>query len=77
MQVHAYAPEGIQSVCCGMGAPNERYAEFQRHYSSLFGLPNVVSSFDRWFIFAQALVRRLLMFLFSMYFDGCHANLEK
>jgi len=42
---------------------------FQRYHGLLFGLPNAVTSFNRWSRFAQALVRRLLMMLFSMYFD--------
>jgi hypothetical protein len=42
---------------------------FQLYNSLLFGLPNAVTSFNRWSKFAQALVRRLLMMLFSMYFD--------
>ena len=35
----------------------------------LFELPNAVTSFNRWSKFAEALVRRLLACLFSMYFD--------
>ena len=42
---------------------------FQRYHGLLFGLPNAVTSFNRWSKFAQALVRRLLMMFFSMYFD--------
>ena len=42
---------------------------FQIYNSLLSGLPNAVTSFNRWSKFAQALVRRLLMMFFSMYFD--------
>ena len=41
----------------------------QRYYGMLFGLPNAVTSFNRWSKLAEALVRRFLMVLMSMYFD--------
>ena len=42
---------------------------FQIYHGLVFGLPNAVTSFNRWSKFSQALVRRLLFLLFSMYFD--------
>ena len=42
---------------------------FQLYHGLLFGLPNAVTSFNRWSKLSQALVRRLLYVLFSMYFD--------
>ena len=41
----------------------------QVYWGMLFGLPNAVTSFNRWSKLAQALVRRLLACLFLMYFD--------
>ena len=41
----------------------------QRYYGLLFGLPNAVTSFNRWSRLAEAMARRLLMVLMSMYFD--------
>ena len=42
---------------------------FQVYHGLLFGLPISVTSFNRWSKFAEALVRRLLPMLFSMYYD--------
>ena len=42
---------------------------FQVHHGMLFGLPNAVTSFNRWSRLAEALVRRLLAAFYSMYFD--------
>ena len=39
------------------------------YHGLLFGLPNAVTSFNRFSRLAEALVRRLLFLLFSMYFD--------
>ena len=39
------------------------------YYGLLFGLPNAVTASNRWSLLAEALVRRLLGCLFSMYFD--------
>ena len=47
---------------------------FQVYHSMLFGLPNAVTSFNRWSKLAEALVRRLLFCLFSMYFDEVHSR---
>jgi len=41
----------------------------QRYYGLLFGLPKAVTSFNRWSKLAEALVRRVLLVLLSMYFD--------
>ena len=42
---------------------------YQVYFGLLFGLPNAVTSFNRWSKLAEALVRRLLAILFFMYFD--------
>ena len=42
---------------------------FWKYHSLLFGPPSAVTSFNRGSELAQALARRLLMVLFSMYFD--------
>ena len=42
---------------------------FQLYRGLLFGLPNAVTSFNRFSRFAEAVVRRFLFVLFSMYFD--------
>jgi len=42
---------------------------YQVYFGLLFGLPNAVTSFNRWSKLAEALLRRLLILLFSMYFD--------
>ena len=42
---------------------------FQVYHGLLFGLPAAVTSFNRWSKLAEALVRRLLVMLFSMYYD--------
>ena len=42
---------------------------FQVYRGTLFGLPNAVTSFNRWSGLAEALVRRLLVVLYSMYYD--------
>ena len=48
------------------------------YYGLLFGLPNAVTSFNRFSRLAEALVRRLLFLLFSMYFDdGTMQDWEK
>ena len=49
--------------------PRWRKVVAQVYWGMLFGLPNAVTSFNRWSKLAQALVRRLLACLFSMYFD--------
>ena len=49
--------------------PQWKCAVAQRYYGLLFGLPNAVTSFNRWSRLAEAMARRLLMVLMSMYFD--------
>ena len=41
----------------------------QRYYGLPFGLPNAVTSFNRWSKMAEAILRRLIMVLLSKYFD--------
>ena len=45
---------------------------FQIYSSLLFGLPLAVTSFNRYSRFAEALGRRLLRCLVSMYYDDAH-----
>ena len=45
---------------------------FQIYHGLLFGLPNAVTSFNRWSRLAEALVRRLLFCLYSMYYDDAN-----
>ena len=52
-----------------MVAPSEKDAGLSAIPRTSLRLPNAVTSFNRWSKFAQALVRRILMMLFSMYFD--------
>ena len=49
--------------------PQWNCAVAQRYNGLLFGLPNAVTSFNRWSRLAEAMARRLLMVLMSMYFD--------
>ena len=42
---------------------------FQVYHGLLFGLPLAVTSFNRWPKMLEAIMRRLLVCLFSMYFD--------
>jgi len=42
---------------------------FQRYFGLLFGLPLAVTSFNRWSKLSEAIARRILVVLFSMYFD--------
>ena len=42
---------------------------FHIYSGFLFGFPLAVTSFNRWSKFAEAIVRRTLFLLFSMYFD--------
>ena len=46
-----------------------RQPVYQVYFGLLIGLPNAVTSFNRWSKLAEAVVRRLLMCLFSMYYD--------
>ena len=46
-----------------------RQPVFQVYHGLLFGLPLAVTFFNRWSKFGEAMVRRLLILLFSMYFD--------
>jgi len=62
-------PEESRACVVVWWHPKKGIPVFQRYHGLLFGLPNAVTSFNRWSKFAQALVRRLLMSLFSMYFD--------
>ena len=62
-------PEESRACVVVWWHPEKGMPVFQRYHGLLFGLPNAVTSFNRWSKFAQALVRRLLMTLFSMYFD--------
>ncbi len=62
-------PEECRACVVVWWHPVKRIPVFQLYHGLLFGLPNAVTSFNRWSKFAQALVRRLLMMLFSMYFD--------
>jgi len=63
-------PEESRACVVVWWHPEKVTPVFQRYHGLLFGLPNAVTSFNRWSKFAQALVRRFLMMLFSMYFDG-------
>ena len=56
-------------MCGSVVAPREGQGCVQIYHGLFFGLPNAVTSFNRWSKFSQALVRRLLLLLFSMYFD--------
>ena len=49
--------------------PDWKTAVVQKYWGMLFGLPNAVTSFNRWQKFARAVVRRTLACLFTMYFD--------
>ena len=62
-------PEESKACTVVWWHPDKEKPVFQRYYSLLFGLPNAVTSFNRWSRFAQAIVRRILMVLFTMYFD--------
>ena len=62
-------PEESKACVVVWWHPEKSAPVFQIYHGLLFGLPNAVTSFNRWSKFAQALVRRLLMMLFSMYFD--------
>ena len=62
-------PEESRACVVVWWHPGKGTPVFQIYHGLLFGLPNAVTSFNRWSKFAQALVRRLLMMLFSMYFD--------
>jgi len=62
-------PEESRACVVVWWHPKRGKPVFQRYHGLPFGLPNAVTSFNRWSKFAQALVRRLLMLLFSMYFD--------
>ena len=62
-------PEESRACVVVWWHPEKGKPVFQRYHGLLFGLPNAVTSFNRWSKLAQALVRRLLMLLFSMYFD--------
>ena len=62
-------PEESRACVVVWWHPQKGTPVFQVYHGLLFGLPNAVTSFNRWSKFAQALVRRLLMMLFSMYFD--------
>ena len=42
---------------------------YQVYYSLLFGLPLAVTNFNRYPRWTEALVRRFVFILFSMYFD--------
>ena len=42
---------------------------YQRYYSLLFGLPLAVTNFNRYPRWTEAIVRRFVFILFSMYFD--------
>ena len=49
--------------------PGWNEAAFQIYHSMLFGLPLAVTGFNRYPKICQAIVRRFLFILFSMYFD--------
>ena len=63
-------PEESRACVVVCWHPEKDRPVFQLYHGLLFGLPNAVTSFNRWSKFSQALVRRLLMLLFSMYFDN-------
>jgi hypothetical protein len=62
-------PEEAKACVVVWWHPEQAKPVFQIYHGLLFGLPNAVTSFNRWSKFSQALVRRLLFLLFSMYFD--------
>ena len=62
-------PNKAEACIVAWWHPTWKCVVAQRYYGMLFGLPNAVTSFNRWSRLAEAIVRRLLMVLFSMYFD--------
>jgi hypothetical protein len=59
-------PEESKACVVVWWHPSRGIPVFQIYHGLLFGLPNAVTSFNRWSRFAQALVRRFLMMLFSI-----------
>ena len=59
-----------ESFCCIVVFYHHEWQEaaFHVYTGLLFGLPLAVTSFNRWSCFAEAMSRRLLMVLASMYF---------
>ena len=62
---HAYRytpmhPEESRACIVVWWHPGRRCPVFQQYTGMLFGLPNAVTSFNRWSRLAQALIRRLL-----------------
>ena len=62
------------SHCCVVAWWHKDWGEpaFQLYTGLLFGLPLAVTSFNRYSRVAEALGRRLLAILVSMYFDDAH-----
>jgi len=59
------------SLACVVVYWHDEWGEpaYHIYHGLLFGLPNAVTSFNRFSRLAEALIRRLLFLLFSMYFD--------
>ena len=63
-------PEETRACVVVWWHPETKQPVFQIYHVLLFGLPSAVTSFSRWSKFVQAIVRRLLMVMFTMYFDN-------
>ncbi|CAE7361503.1 unnamed protein product [Symbiodinium sp. CCMP2592] len=69
-----YPMDGASSRCCVVVWWHTDWGEpaYQLYTGLLFGLPLAVTSFNRYSRAAEALGRRLLAILVSMYFDDAH-----
>ena len=62
-------PEDTYACIVSWWHPTQEQVVYQVYYSLLFGLPLAVTNFNRYPRWIEALVRRFLFILFSMYFD--------